>query len=40
MVELRCQAALGLKSWQKAAVVIAGLELAHRIRKRQYMSNI
>ena len=32
----RCQPMLGLKSYRTAAVTLAGLELVHRIRKRQF----
>ena len=32
----RCQPMLGFKSFRTAAVTLAGLELAHRIRKRQF----
>lgn len=34
-VKVRCQAMLRLRSYQKAAVTIAGIALAHRIRKQQ-----
>ena len=32
----RCRPMLGLKSYRTAAVTLAGIELAHRIRKRQF----
>ena len=32
----RCQPMLGFKSYRTAAVTLAGLELVHRIRKRQF----
>jgi transposase-like protein len=32
----RCQPMLGFKSYKTAAVTLAGLELVHRIRKRQF----
>lgn len=35
-VKLRCQAMPRLRSYQKAAVTIAGVELARRIRKQQF----
>jgi len=35
-IKQRCAPMLGLKSFRSAAVTLAGIELAHRIRKRQY----
>lgn len=35
-VKLRCAPMLGLKSFGTAATTLAGIELAHRIRKRQF----
>jgi transposase-like protein len=35
-VKQRCSSMLGLKSFRSAAITFAGVELAHRIRKRQY----
>jgi transposase-like protein len=35
-IKRRCSAMHGLKSFVRAAVTIAGIELAHRIRKRQF----
>jgi transposase-like protein len=35
-IKQRCAAMLGLKSFKTAAVTLAGVELAHRIRKRQF----
>ena len=35
-VKQRCAPMLGLKSFRSAAITLAGIELAHRIRKRQY----
>jgi len=32
----RCQSMLGFKSYRTAAVTLAGLELVHRFRKRQF----
>ena len=32
----RCRPMLGFKSYRTAAVTLAGIELAHRIRKRQF----
>ncbi len=32
----RCRSMLGFKSYRTAAVTLAGIELAHRIRKRQF----
>jgi hypothetical protein len=36
-IKRRCASMAGFKSFANAAVTIAGIELAHRIRKRQYM---
>ena len=36
-IKHRCAAMLGLKSFRTAAITLAGVELAHRIRKRQYV---
>jgi transposase-like protein len=36
-INSRCQPMLGFKSFRTAAVTLAGLELAHRIRKRQFV---
>src|SRR5688572_5360863 len=36
-IKRRCAAMLGFKSFQTAAITLAGVELAHRIRKRQYV---
>ena len=36
-IKQRCAPMLGLKSFQSAAVTLAGIELAHRIRKQQYL---
>jgi transposase-like protein len=36
-IKRRCASMAGFKSFENAAVTIAGIELAHRIRKRQYM---
>jgi transposase-like protein len=36
-IKRRCASMAGFKSFSNAAVTIAGIELAHRIRKRQYM---
>jgi len=35
-IKQRCAAMLGLKSFRTAAMTLAGIELAHRIRKRQF----
>ncbi len=35
-IKQRCAPMLGLKSFRSAAITLAGIELAHRIRKRQY----
>lgn len=35
-IKRRCAAMLGLKSFTTASVTLAGIELAHRIRKRQF----
>jgi transposase-like protein len=35
-IKQRCTSMLGLKSFRSAAITFAGVELAHRIRKRQY----
>ncbi|MGH8239337.1 MAG: DDE-type integrase/transposase/recombinase [Steroidobacteraceae bacterium] len=35
-IKRRCSAMHGLKRFESAAVMIAGVELAHRIRKRQF----
>jgi transposase-like protein len=35
-IKQRCASMLGLKSFRSAAITFAGVELAHRIRKRQY----
>lgn len=35
-IKRRCQSMLGLKSFRTAAVTFSGIELAHRIRKRQF----
>jgi hypothetical protein len=35
-IKRRCAWMTGFKSFQNAAIVIAGIELAHRIRKRQF----
>jgi transposase-like protein len=35
-IKRRCASMLGLKSFRTAAVTLAGVELAHRIRKRQF----
>ena len=32
----RCRPMLGFKSYRTAAVTLAGIEFAHRIRKRQF----
>jgi len=36
-IKQRCASMLGLKSFSSAAVTLAGIELAHRIRKEQYL---
>jgi transposase-like protein len=36
-IKRRCASMAGFKSFATAAIAIAGIELAHRIRKRQYM---
>ena len=36
-IQRRCDSMAGFKSFATAAIAIAGIELAHRIRKRQYM---
>lgn len=35
-IKRRCAPMLGLKSFQTASITLAGIELAHRIRKRQF----
>lgn len=35
-IKRRCAPTLGLKSFRTAAITLAGIELAHRIRKRQF----
>lgn len=35
-IQQRCASMLGLKSFQTAAITLCGIELAHRIRKRQF----
>jgi transposase-like protein len=35
-IKRRCASMLGLKSFRSAAITLAGIELAHRIRKRQF----
>jgi transposase-like protein len=35
-IKRRCAAMKGFKSFTNAAITIAGIELAHRIRKRQF----
>jgi len=35
-IKRRCAPMLGLKSFRTAAITLAGVELAHRIRKRQF----
>lgn len=35
-IKRRCASMLGLKSFTTAAITLAGIELAHRIRKRQF----
>lgn len=35
-IKQRCAPMLGLKSFQSAAITLAGIELVHRIRKQQY----
>jgi transposase-like protein len=36
-IKRRCAAMLGFKSFRTAAVTLSGIELAHRIRKRQFV---
>jgi transposase-like protein len=36
VIKRRCASMLGLKSFRTAAITFAGIELAHRIRKRQF----
>jgi len=36
-IKRRCASMLGLKSFESAAVTFSGIELAHRIRKRQFL---
>ncbi len=36
VIKQRCAPMLGLKSFRSAAITLAGIELAHRIRKQQY----
>jgi putative transposase len=36
-IKRRCTPMLGFKSVKTAAVTISGIELAHRIRKRQFV---
>ena len=36
-IKQRCASMLGLKSFRSAAITLAGVELAHRIRKGQYL---
>ncbi|MGD9599619.1 MAG: IS6 family transposase [Steroidobacteraceae bacterium] len=36
-IKQRCAPMLGLKSFRSAAITLAGIELAHRIRKQQYL---
>jgi hypothetical protein len=36
-IKQRCASMLGLKSFRSAAITLAGIELAHRIRKGQYL---
>src|SRR2546430_812716 len=36
VIKGRCRPMLGFKSYRTAAVTLAGLELVHRIRKRQF----
>jgi transposase-like protein len=35
-IKRRCASMLGLKSFRTAAITLRGIELAHRIRKRQF----
>jgi hypothetical protein len=35
-IKQRCASMLGLKSFRSAAITLAGIELAHRLRKQQY----
>jgi transposase-like protein len=35
-IKQRCAPMLGLKSFRSAAITLAGVELAHRVRKQQY----
>jgi transposase-like protein len=35
-IKRRCASMLGLKSYRTASITLAGVELAHRIRKRQF----
>src|SRR5262249_41385567 len=35
-IKRRCASMLGFKSFRTAAITLAGIELAHRIRKRQF----
>jgi transposase-like protein len=35
-IKRRCASMLGMKSFRTAAITLAGIELAHRIRKRQF----
>jgi len=35
-IKSRCASMLGFKSFRTAAITLAGIELAHRIRKRQF----
>jgi transposase-like protein len=37
-IKRRCAATLGFKFFRTAAITLAGIELAHRIRKRQFSS--
>lgn len=39
-IKRRCAAMLGLKSFRTAQITLAGIELAHRIRKRQFSLEI
>jgi transposase-like protein len=36
-IKQRCASMLGLKSFPSAAITLAGIELAHRVRKRQFL---
>ena len=36
-IKRRCASMLGLKSFRTASITLAGIELAHRIRKRQFL---